>query len=490
MYKVVFWNSSASRVAPIRYIGPHKISHWIKKNGISSRVLDYADKLDKDTLIKLTERMIGDETIVLAVSSTFIASNPKDIEHILGALREIKQTYPHIKIVTGGHSSEFMVSFDASLFDAVVQNYEGKSEDLFLEYVHYVEGKGPAPMRELGYVVPFFNAPRTTSFNIQYDDFKFSKENLISPEEALPIDVSRGCIFKCKFCRYLMIGKKKNDYVREVEYIRQEMLYNYENFGTTRYYILCDTFNDTRAKVEDFCEMVKTLPFKIEFVTYLRLDLLHSFDGTAEMLKEAGLVGAHFGIESFHPDASQAIGKGWNGKFAKDYLIKMKDEWAKDDITMTLSFIAGLPGEDEQSVLDTGKWITDNGFKSTFYIPLSLHNPAYKHKIFNKSEFERNCLDYGYRFPDENNNSYWENDLWTSKRAIDVCAEINARNEKNAVMHCWNALTWIQSGYTTKEIINTPVVDLDKSIYNNYNENFFKSYKEKFLRSVESNFSR
>ena len=40
---------------------------------------------------------------------------------------------------------------------------------------------------------------------------RFEKNDFILPGESLPLELSRGCIFKCRFCQYPNIGKDKDD---------------------------------------------------------------------------------------------------------------------------------------------------------------------------------------------------------------------------------------------------------------------------------------
>ena len=129
---------------------------------------------------------------------------------------------------------------------------------------------------------------------------------------------------------------------------------------------------------------------------------------------------AFFGIESFHPQASMAVGKGWNGKKGKDFLLELKDKW-KDDVTWQMSFIVGLPGEDRAHLDQTFQWCVDNEMKCWYYHPLGLQT-LYDDEV--KSKFERDSEKYGYTM---NSFNTWTSDLWTSQSAIDYAKELNSR---------------------------------------------------------------
>ena len=86
---------------------------------------------------------------------------------------------------------------------------------------------------------------------------------------------------------------------------------NYEKYGITKYYYGDDTHNDSMHKLEFlYNEIYSKLPFKIEFATYLRLDLLAAHPESISLLKESGLVGTFFGIETFNHASNKSVGKG------------------------------------------------------------------------------------------------------------------------------------------------------------------------------------
>ena len=71
---------------------------------------------------------------------------------------------------------------------------------------------------------------------------------------------------------------------------------------------------------------ITSLPFKIKFTTYLRLDLLNAHKEQIPMLMEMGLASPFFGIESLNQKSSSSIGKGMNVSRAKEFLFELYNQ--------------------------------------------------------------------------------------------------------------------------------------------------------------------
>ena len=357
-----------------RYIGPYKIAHWIRRHGYEAQVIDYIERTTKERLYKMIKRFITNKTKVLGVACTFMSTTQfewsdgtKTIlpEHVVLAVKQIKQEYPNIKVVVGGYMSDKIPNFD--IFDASVMSYTTPTEDIFLEYINHLTHGTPPPQSQIIFPAYSNNQQRVhyevanePKYNIELDDFRFVKQDYILPGEPLPLEVSRGCIFACRFCQLPHLGKKKLDYIRGMNYIEDELNYNYENFGTKNYYVLDDTFNDTEIKLKAFYDMSQRLPFKLDYSAYVRADLVHRFPDMAHLLKESGMSGVFHGIESFHPKASMLLGKGWSGKHGKEFLPKLYHNIWNREVAQHLSFIVGITGDTLENVNDTANWFIDN----------------------------------------------------------------------------------------------------------------------------------
>jgi radical SAM superfamily enzyme YgiQ (UPF0313 family) len=483
-----------------RTLGPYKLAHALREANISTQVIDHVGWLKDETLTQLLDKFVTTDTLCIGISTTFIYQFDAPVfpSPLLRAIERIVQLFPKVKIVLGGPytqnvRADVALSFTKEI-DAIFEEY---SEDTFVDYIRSIKESNitlmPPFTHELwnGKGILCFKKPKVERFNIETSAFRFTDDDAIMPNETLPLEVSRGCIFKCKFCNHLLLGRGKLDYLRDFELLKDELMHNYEKWGTTNYYIICDTFNDTEYKMKAWYDMVASLPFKIKYTSYLRADLLDRHPDVPYMLQESGLLAGFHGIESLGEQASGIIGKGWSGKSAREYIPKLyHDIWQKK-IAQTLSFIVGLTGDTKESLLDTAHWFVDNDLYNINWSSLGLSNlgsvPG-RHA----SEFEKNATKYGYEFvawPEDANKAnkryYWKTDYWTLRDADQYVREVlrPTTNPTNARHGSWTLLQFLQYEGVTEEHLTkngTHTIVKDLNLYSQANL-WLKVYVEKLL---------
>lgn len=475
---------------PSRTLGPYLLRHRIEKKGYTCQVIDHCQEFTSDDIINLIEHFITDKTVCLGLSSTFW----QDIEqkfwdndngmppNLYPVTKYIKEKYPKIKIIVGGAGVRYL----SKQIDYVDGFVVGEAEDIFPELIeHYVLNSTPPSfiIHEIN-KKPYYNKPLQKTYQIETCDFMFSDNDAILSGEALPVEAARGCIFKCKFCAYPHLGKKKFDYLKGYQTLHDHFMRNYEKWNITNYLIMDDTFNDSEHKVNEFLELTKNLPFKLNYTAYIRADLLYTYDGQAEKLQESGLDGAVFGIESLHPKASLVVGKGWSGKHGKEFLPKLIHNTWGNKVNVHMGFIAGLPGETREDLLETLKWLNDNKLHASWSALQiqTVNNLASKtlESVSFLSEFDRNSLAYGYKF---DKNGVWYNDYWTFNEAVEFRADLNQKR-KISRLNPWIAQQAKKLGYSMHDLINQKVRGkyfmLQPEFIQRKN-NYIQEYKEKLL---------
>jgi radical SAM superfamily enzyme YgiQ (UPF0313 family) len=463
MNVIIIQTISDYRGAAPRSIGGHQLAWYLRLFGYTVQVINYSEPIfTLDKVNALFEKFVTDETKVIGLGGILLEANDVFFSIFSSAIKQLKTKHPNLKIIAGGPSVGII---KGKLKKTLDYYFTGHAENTMLQFCNWIFKKGPQPFVEIGAdgykIVKESSYQSNEGFSIEQCNFRWHDSDAIQPNEALPLETTRGCIFKCKFCQYPLIGKNKKDFLKPMENIRDDLLDNYERFGTTNYYILDDTFNADTERLEEFAKMVSSLPFKIKYATYLRLDLIEAHRHTEDMLLESGLYGAFFGIESFNKDASALVGKAFSGKKAKDYLPHLlQDRW-QGKVKEHLSFIAGIPPETLDDLKETHNWCVDNKITSWKIIPLLLNKPDTS--VFT-SEFERNAEKYGFEIIQVLPESYaigkrlWRQTWWKHSSGLtflDVVKWTNLLTE-SAAPHVkrggWNAVEVLQFGYTVEEI--------------------------------------
>jgi hypothetical protein len=453
MADVIIWTTLASTPGIIRSVGAYSLKTWLKQHGYSVKVVDFCSKLTVEEVVQITKRFLSDETIAIGMSTTFL-----DLEtsrKLLAARKIISSENQKVKWVAGGYYAGI------NRYDALKEwiQFSGLAEDTFLSWLD--EQRGLKSDRKLFDI---------TTCRQQWDD-----SDIVLPGEALPIELGRGCKFKCKFCQYPLIGKKPGTYIRDLDYVKEEMLFNYEKWGVTSYYFIDDTVNEDDWKMQKIYELAQELPFQLQWVGYQRADLIYSHPHQRQWIKDSGCVGTFFGLESLHPDASKSVGKGWSGVHAKDFIPELFHNIWNKQVGVQLAFITGLPGEDRESLLRTQQWCVENQFDEWRFKGLFI-SPS---PLVWQSEFDKNFRQYGYEFKDKTNKLNWNNDYWNFLEAEEFGNHLNTLSNKHISPGCWSR----HSLYTSlgKDIKREKYIDIKQSDIDSRVDELIKMYVKRSL---------
>jgi hypothetical protein len=453
-----------------RSLGPYRIASALEDEGYSSFVLEYVEELTADEIIKILSKHIGDETLWVGFSSTFfwakrIVSNlnsvtvnntpdqmyyDNDYSNVLKVIEYIKSN-SKAKLIYGGAKVPFF------LVDKNIDYYvTGNADNSIIDVTNFIAGK----VDKIEHTETYNDHVIVDSLKYPEPDVKnvsthwWNKEYNILPNEGLPIELARGCIFKCKFCNYPLLGKKKGTYLRDANQIKNEMIKIWESHGTESFYLTDDTFNDDNDKLDALHKIFTELPFKPKFSCYLRLDLINKYPHQADQLVDMGLIGNFFGIETIQPESAKAIGKGLHPNKVKDRLYWLREKW-QGKVNSEAGFILGLPYDNLAYFNELLSWCMedDNPLQSIHFYPLMLFHYKEKELRPYSSEFSLNPEIYGYEF-NEGNSAFWS--LPSQKLNYRICQEISnkftdLRNPLNKVAG-FHMITTMNTGVSLEDI--------------------------------------
>ena len=344
---VIFLNGVWSRyqVETARSIGPYQLKHWISKFGFKSQVIDFCHLLSYEQIIMLLEKFISDGTIAVGISTTFLGAGAAKMNmvHLF-----IRTHFPTVQVISGGACTIGI--------GRLAPHFAGPAEDTLLSWL-YAQNRLPAPK---------------VKFDITTNDHRFDNSDCIFPDEVLPIELGRGCMFNCKFCNTPNKGKRKSTYQRNYQYVLDEIQWNKEQFGVTKYNFLDDTVNEDPVKLQNLAKIKEQLGFGIMWNGYVRPDLIWSNQKTAQYLLDSGMRTCYMGIETFNKEAGDAVRKGWASRHGKTFLPILHDDLFGKQVNLLCSFIIGLPGETNESMFDTFKWCENNDIGFHCMHPLAV----------------------------------------------------------------------------------------------------------------------
>lgn len=456
-----------------RPLGAYQIAFWLRRHGFKVQVIEFAQLMEHDELVALTEPFITEKTICLGLSRTFLGPSKLWSQNIVDAITLLREKYPRLKVVTGGQYSgpeDERVKVDAT--------FVGYGEDDFLKWCQQ-QKHGVSLLNPL--------------FDIKELDHRFIPDDVILPGEMLPIELGRGCIFKCKFCSYSLIGKEKGSYLRHHQHLVDEMKYNKDMFGVDKYMFMDDTANEDYDKVARFANFEKDLGFPIQWVGYCRADLIWSRPESAEHLQQSGLVSPFLGIETFNKKAAQYIGKGWSAKYAKDWLPKLyADIWSKK-INLCVSMIIGLPYDPITDVFDNIRWWNQHAMGRITFRSFVVMPPPEEGQKDHRSDISKNANELGYFLTEKTEDGFWhwKSNYTTSHKTKELSDIAMQATTPRCRVSSWSIANGINMGYDMQTILNTkkremPDVGLVESnkVKRRYMEAFSKHFNLPHILNV------
>ncbi|MCF6154447.1 MAG: glycosyltransferase [Candidatus Brocadia sp.] len=338
------------------------------------------------------ERVRGFSPDIILIE-TATASIKVDLQYTQRIIHELKQG---IKVIFAGtHVSALGEDFlrENGEIDAIIL---GEYENIFLEIVKRLDGN--KSLRGIENVIyrtsdGKINVNARSNKLIELDTLPWPERDTLPmyayydqfansmPSPNVQIHASRGCPYGCIYCVWpqVLYGSQKYrtrnpiDVVDEIEWLIKK-------YGFKAFYFDDDTFNIGKERILKLCsELKKRGLHKIPWTAMCRADT--SDRETFLAMKEAGMVGLKFGVESGVQRLVDASGKNLDLSKVKDAVRICKEIGLKTHLTFTL----GLPGETLETIKgsiefakmldpDTVQWSLTTPFPGTKYFDLANKN--------------------------------------------------------------------------------------------------------------------
>lgn len=194
---------------------------------------------------------------------------------------------------------------------------------------------------------------------------------------------ARGCPYKCEFCSSpAVMGKKVRGW--NIEQVISELKYLHFDLGVKEISFVDDVFTINRKRTLELCNGIVKNNIQITWFCNARAD--HIDEEIARAMKLSGCHQAYLGFES----GSQTILDNINKGTTIDKLVKGAEILKKHEIDRSIGFVLGLPGENEETVLQSislAKKLKPERLQFTRFTPL-VGSPLENFKI-NENGFHK-----------------------------------------------------------------------------------------------------
>lgn len=508
MYNVILFTDDTNNLASVPPIGAYKCAHVLRKAGYTCLVVNHFSFLTLDEVDELIKLAVSDETVLIGFSTTFLRKvdivqeegkptphypdidantvfpQGKDFENQV--IQKFLNKNKNIKTVAGG--SKVNPNYSNKNINFVCLGY---SESSIVNLVNYLtRGEVLSNATTNIWRVTVIDDRFAKTYDYASEDMRWLPEDVVN-HKTLPIEIARGCIFKCKFCSYPMNGKQQLDFVKSEANLKYELERNYAEFGVDQYIIIDDTFNDHEKKLDTLHRVVQSLKFQPKFWGYHRLDLIATRPQTIKTLYEIGVRAMYFGIESLNPLTAKIVGKGYDRSKQISALELLRTKY--DDITLHGSFIVGLPEESEVQVTATFNQLISQEVPLHSWQFHALHIIKKQYATYH-SDIDLNYTDYGYTELADGENPIlinWQNKHMNFSRAYELTNQFMQDSQISNNFHIQGLLALSIAS------MQNPKYQFDqirKSVWNDFNFNdieenvrkqFIEDYKTKLFQIIK-----
>lgn len=493
---VLFTEGSDHGFKLVRPLGAYAVATALREQGYSVFVLNnFTHFMKKGNINQIIDKLVGPNTLWAGFSSTLFVRRKEEVADVADtkhATYTAKLNYlwhwpttdeamedminhiksKGVKIAYGGNMEFKHLDKVKNLIDYYIQ---GLGETMAVDLSNHLRDGTELKVDHLydNYPCDVLNHDKHgVQFDFRNHVFNYEPYDFWSPEDAMGIEFGRGCIFKCKFCSYPLIGKKKNDisYIKTKEAIKAELLNNYKMFGTHRYMIMDDTFNEQTIKLQCIADAIDELkdevPKEFMFGGFIRIDLIARFPEQIELLEKIGMRSWFLGIESLNHQAAKTIGKGCPKEKVYETIRKCR-EVMKGRLSVQGGFIVGLPYDDPATMDEwTAELDGNDCFDSYAFTPLMLGST---------SELSTDSEKFGYTVDPKTKK--WISDDWTSDEVVRYTINLQNTLGQNVYVGSFFLMLY--------QCLGVPFEKLKKMKYKDlYTDPYYKQYVKDYLENT------
>ncbi len=324
------------------------------------------------------EALLRESPLAVCISSNFILMN--DIRIMA---ERIKNISPHVAVIAGGmlvkkamHAGEnltkgtlrFLSTFNKKVDAFVV---EAKGEQTLVKLLNAFEnGDDLSNVPNLAH----FDGNGRVMFTPRVEEEIHMDQTAIDWHKiprtylrhTLPVNSSRGCYYRCRFCTYHWLFPKVH--YRSVDVLRRE-LKAIDELGFVRHVRFTDdNFTARSDRIKAVLDMMIHEKFSFTWSSFARASALTP--GLVKRMKQSGCEFVDLGLESGSQTILDNMDKRLNRNESFEAIRLLNDH----GIISRGSFIIGYPGETHDTFSETIDFINDSGLP--YYQPYLFYYTA------------------------------------------------------------------------------------------------------------------
>jgi len=499
---LIFGDFKTLESMPLKSASISRIAYALRKKNFEVKQIHHCTNFSYDELNKIVSDFSNNEEILICVSTSFLAGVDRKNKKFKLPSKEFED----ITRVWGLKTILFLLNIgkicEANNFKYILGGWEITSIamkrkkdimgfDLLSKYVTYfVIGNNPDIIEKICNEEPLEISIINGKPILRTDDlFDFSDcastyilDDKIFPNESICTEVAAGCIFSCSFCDYAALGKKKNEYTRSYDSFEKEIIENHKNFNIDFYTLTDNIVNDTPEKIRYLIDVRNKTGIDFKWTGYARLDTIRTKE-QAILLKESGMIGANFGIESLYKESGPFIGKVTDKVRLLKSLEILRDVF-EDEAIFTGLFIAGLPKEPISHMIETYEWL--NSIEGRYYLDHYAYTAFVlyvKNKDKNEINKSRNDPFKDYVLPNDNPRNWTS--PWSSYEEVLELSRTFTMERANRIGGAFSLPYLYNSGYDIKTLIKDIRESGKKGLPFRYDiQKPFNEYLDRYKKSI------
>lgn len=423
-------------------LGAAYLTSFLRKRGLAADMINLFNT-EKERFAEL----LATSPRAVAITTTYYVDDDP-LKEIIEFVREHSETTrivvggPYVwNLIAGGSTQAVQDDFlDYLGADIYIQDSQG--ETALVELLRALESDPDASLRDVpnliyrdgDEMVRTERRMESNDLDSNAVDWSFFDPRFFGPTAYMR--TARSCPFSCSFCNFPAMAGQHT--LADIEVVRKE-LRQLVDAGVKYVIFIDDTFNVPLPRFKKLLRMMIEEDFGLRWISFFRCS--NSDDECFDLMEKSGCLGVYLGIES----GDDRILTLMNKHAATARYRYGIEQLNKRGILTFASFIAGFPGETEETFMNSVRFIEETT-PTFFNVQLYYHDPI---SPTNRRREELGIVGDHYSWR-HNTMSWQEARGWVEYMLRNVTASVPLTLQAFSI---WSVPYLLQNGLTLEQIM-------------------------------------